>query len=143
MSKTPIKTIGYGGHSRKDLVKLLQKNDVETLIDVRSKPYSGWNRDFNRSNLKFALRRAAIVYEWRGRNIGGLKENIEFDETIVELVKRAGDGEMICLMCSEGDPKACHRDSKLKPNLEIKGGYVSHIYWKKEGKSDPNLLSLI
>jgi uncharacterized protein (DUF488 family) len=111
------------------LIELLKRADIQTVMDCRTKPHSRW-RQFNHSVLAASLLRADIRYEWRGSNIGGLGDNVFFDETLDEIARRATDGERLVLLCSEGKPKDCHRGTILTPELENRGVAVEHLLYE-------------
>jgi uncharacterized protein (DUF488 family) len=130
-NKAPfIASIGHSNVSFERLLELLKEANIQTVIDCRTKPSSRW-RQFNHSQLAASLLRADISYEWRGSNIGGLGENVYFDETLDELAERAVKGERLALLCSEGKPEQCHRGTILTPELENRGIKVEHLLYKQ------------
>jgi uncharacterized protein (DUF488 family) len=128
--KQPIVfSAGHSNVSIDRLLELLKSADITTVIDCRTKPHSRW-RQFNHSALAASLLRADISYEWRGSNVGGLGDNVFFDETLDEIAKRASDGERIALLCSEAKPIDCHRCTILTPELENRGIVVQHLLYE-------------
>jgi len=121
-----IYTIGHSTLTNEEFIKLLKGNKIQTLVDVRTVPYSKWTPQFNRQNLSFDLRLQGIKYEWRGNNLGGKGINVNFEGSIDELAERC-QNEIIVLMCSEADYKKCHRYQLISPNLEKLGVKVKHI----------------
>lgn len=120
------------GHSNKDITEflgLLVRADIQTVIDCRSKPRSRWQQ-YNEIMLNSYLDATRIVYEFRGCNLGGLSGNVYFEETLDELCERAEAGERIALMCSEGDPKNCHRGTVLTPELNNRGIQIEHLLYE-------------
>jgi len=126
-----ILTIGHSNKTSHELIEKLKENKVSILVDVRSKPYSKYNPQFNRELFSQVCRNKGVKYLYRGRNLGGLLENTYYDEAIAELKKMAIEGEVPCVMCSEAEPEKCHRQSKLQPSFEAEGCEVKHILWKK------------
>jgi len=57
---TTIYTIGHSRHPADRFLQLLQANGVEILIDVRRKPWSRFNPQFNRERLAKAVEAAGI-----------------------------------------------------------------------------------
>ena len=51
MTSPTILTIGHSKHSLETLMKLLHRQVVAVVMDVRSQPYSRFNPDFNRESL--------------------------------------------------------------------------------------------
>jgi len=58
-----IYTIGHSTLTNEEFIKLLKGNKIQTLVDVRTVPYSKWTPQFNRQNLSFDLRLQGIKYE--------------------------------------------------------------------------------
>lgn len=131
-NKRPIiASIGHSNVSIDRLIELLKTANIKTVVDCRTKPYSRW-RQFNHSQLAASLLHADILYEWRGTNIGGLGDNIDFDETLDELAKRAESNERLALLCSEGKPQDCHRGTILTPELEKRGITIKHLLYDNQ-----------
>lgn len=126
-----IYSAGHSNVSSDSLIELLKSVDVKTVVDCRTKPYSRW-RQFNQSQLAASLLRADIAYEWRGANIGGLGDNLNFDGALDELAKRAKCGDRLALLCSEGKPQDCHRGTILTPELEKRGVTVTHLLYDSQ-----------
>lgn len=121
------------GHSNKDIgefLKLLCEANIQTVIDCRSKPRSRWYQ-FNQTMLDDYLEAKGITYEYRGGNLGGLSGNVYFDETLDELRARSVAGERLALMCSESDPRKCHRGLVLTPELNNRAVRVEHLLYQK------------
>jgi len=123
-----IFTIGHSVVETKIFIKKLQENKIDILVDVRTKPYSSRVTQFNRETLSTELNRHEILYLYRGKNLGGLGENTNFNETIKELIALSKK-KNIALMCSEGNYQKCHRYLMLMPEFESKGITVEHISW--------------
>jgi uncharacterized protein (DUF488 family) len=124
-----VYTVGHSNKGSDELAALLVEAGIETIVDVRSRPYSRWNPQFNRETLKATLEVAGIGYDYRGKNLGGLDGNVHFHETIDELVRRAGSDERLAVMCSEGSHLKCHRHSDLEPAFLRAGADVAHLQW--------------
>jgi len=123
-------TIFSIGHSRRAFSEFLQKlkeSKIDTLIDIRTYPRSRFCPQFNRKALSEELSKAGITYIFKGSNLGGLGENVNYEETIDELVGMVRGGKNICVCCSEADYKKCHRYEMLTPSFEERGLKVNHI----------------
>jgi uncharacterized protein (DUF488 family) len=121
-------SIGHSTRTVGEFLKKLVENDIEAVIDVRSRPYSSRFPHFNRHALYRSLSEVNISYIFKGNNLGGLDENVDFDKAIdevYELSKR----KRVVLLCSEGDFHKCHRYNTLAPILEDKGAKMYHILW--------------
>lgn len=111
-----ILTIGHSNLSQAEFLALLKQHDVVTLIDVRSKPYSSYSPHFSKRELESAVNSIGVRYQWEGRMLGGLDaincadpEFVKAMENVLSLQELGS----VCLMCSEKNPAACHRASKL------------------------------
>lgn len=130
MSNSTIFTIGHSLTSIEDFIKTLNQNKISILVDVRTYPRSNRARQFNQDSLSEKLSKVGIQYLYKGNNLGGLEENIDFDKTILEISQMATD-KRIVLMCSEGNPKKCHRYSILTPAFKKQGLIVEHLISEK------------
>ncbi len=132
MTTPPILyTIGHSVRKSKEVIDKLLERQITVLVDVRSRPYSKYNPQFNRESFRDEITENGIQYVYRGRNLGGLDKNIKWDEAISELIVAANKGKRVCVMCSEGNPNDCHRKSKIEPAISSRGVYVHHILWTK------------
>jgi uncharacterized protein (DUF488 family) len=124
-----IWTIGTSNRPLKDFLALLAKYQIETLVDCRTYPRSRWSPQYNSKSLLEATNLAGISYELQSEHLGGLKPNVDYQETIDEYVQRAKAGERIAVTCSEASPDKCHRKSMLTPSFVASGLEVHHILW--------------
>lgn len=125
-SRYAVLTVGHSNHSSETFIKLLIDHGVETAVDVRSAPYSRFSPQFNREQLKIDLKAHDMGYVFLGRELGARsKDPSHYDESGRVLYSRlAKTGPFrrgldrvvhdaaehrVALMCSEGEPLACHR----------------------------------
>ena len=136
-------TIGHSTHSIDEFIALLNMHNINAVCDVRSDPYSRYNPQFNRENLKPELKRHGIAYVFLGKELGprsedpGCYENgkVRYDrlaETTLfqEGLMRVKEGVKfyrIALMCSEKDPVMCHRTILVCRHLRKEGMRIRHI----------------
>jgi uncharacterized protein (DUF488 family) len=129
-------TIGHSNHSLEKFIRLLEENNIGTLVDVRTVPYSRHNPQFNKENLEFALSEREILYVFAGKYLGGRPsdpacyksrtlpvEGADYLHEVdyPEVMKRAwflrgmdrllelADERTTVIMCSEENPAECHR----------------------------------
>jgi hypothetical protein len=143
-----IFTIGHSNHAAESFLALLRHHGLEILVDVRSAPYSRYVPHFSREALSADLDDAGIRYVWAGSSLGGRpadsacyrdgmvrKGNVDYEvmarkasyqEGVQQLVAEAADGPVV-VMCSEEDPRRCHRHHLLEPSLRELGVAVLHI----------------
>lgn len=132
--KPVVWTVGHGTKTTDQLIHVLQEAGVETVWDVRSKPYSRWNPQHNRPALEEALKSAGIGYRFMGNRLGGLDINHGWDGAILELSRTSNTA----VMCSESLPDKCHRHTAIEPDLRRLGVEVKHLnYSPKPPPVDP------
>lgn len=136
-----ILTVGHSNLSLDAFVQLIQSHGVNLIVDVRSIPYSKWHQQFNRHDLKAHLLTKGIEYTWAGKYLGGLgKAEVKTDDPgFMRSMLRVVELSAIykpALMCSEKDPKECHRAMKLTAYLlrNFPSPTVGHIL---QGVPDP------
>jgi uncharacterized protein (DUF488 family) len=140
---SPIFTIGHSTHPVEKLIELLLMHDISVVCDVRSKPYSRMNPQFNREELKDSLKQVNIKYVFLGKELGARSEDkgcyrngqVQYDllaqtklfhEGIRRLKKGAND-HRIALMCAEKEPLECHRTILVSRKLFDDGLSIKHI----------------
>lgn len=139
-----IFTIGHSNTPFEKLSENLKKHGIETVIDVRSAPYSKYASHFNYDSLEGNLSRHGISYEYMGDRLGGrprlskyvnargrpdyeaMAGDEQFQEALDSLLRMA-DGSVLCLICSEEDPARCHRSKLISAQLALRGADVMHI----------------
>ena len=141
---TEIYTIGHSNHTWESFAPLLADNEIELLVDVRTKPVSKYAPFANHRILSDLLEGAGIDYEFMGGPLGGKPDNPamydsrgkpdyhkmraldEFQEAISQLAGMASRRNT-AILCSEEDPSQCHRLLMLGPALEEEGCRLLHI----------------
>jgi uncharacterized protein (DUF488 family) len=126
---TTIFTVGHSNVPKEKLLERLKVFSINRLVDVRTKPYSRYCPQYNKLALSQYLEENGITYDFRGENLGGLGENVDYDENIRDLAALA-ETEKIAVMCSEKDYKQCHRYLMLTPDFEKQGLQVEHISYE-------------
>ena len=140
-----VYTIGYSLHSFEEFVVLLNQHGISAVCDVRSKPYSRMNPQFNRENLKLALRENDIAYVFLGRELGARSEDpscyvhgkVQYDRLAksplfqngIDRVSEGMQDFRLALMCAEKDPLTCHRTILIARQLVKLGVRVEHILY--------------
>lgn len=138
-----IFTVGHSTHAIKAFITLLKQHDITVICDVRSKPYSRVNPQFNREDLKRSLRESGIAYVFLGKELGARSEDpscyedgrVQYDrlaqtELFSQGINRVQEGMKkyrVALMCAEKDPVECHRTILVARHLEALGLTVQHI----------------
>lgn len=143
-------TIGYGSRETGEFIDMLNDYQIDTLVDVRSQPYSRFAPDFCKERLSAILNRSGIDYLFMGNSLGGRPddshcytyspqrkkklldakkcETRDFYQRGISQLKRAvSTGRRIVIMCSELEPHECHRGYVLGKTLDGDEIAVSHI----------------
>ena len=137
-------TVGYGNRSVDQFISVLQANEINELIDVRTAPYSRFKSEFSRDALRAALERHGIGYLFMGDTLGGQPESpacytdgkVDYDKLRKQPFFQAGIDHLktllrptrrLALMCSEGRPEQCHRSKLIGETLDAQGIQVCHI----------------
>lgn len=139
-----IFTIGHSTHSQEHLVRLLLRYGITALCDVRSKPYSRVNPQFNREELSKALRESGIRYVFLGKELGARSEDpgcyengkVRYERLAqtdlflkgLDRVQKGSTEYRIALMCAEKEPLECHRTILVARHLVASGVDVQHIH---------------
>ena len=141
---TEIFTIGHSNHTWESFAPLLAENDIELLVDTRTRPVSRFAPFANHRTLPDLLESAGIDYEFMGGPLGGKPQNPamydsggkpdyhkmrapeEFQEAVSQLAGMASRRRTV-ILCSEEDPSQCHRLLLLGPSLEENGCKLLHI----------------
>lgn len=138
-----IYTVGHSTHPFKRFLGLLQKQGVTAIVDVRSVPYSRFNPQFNREELRSALKAHEIRYVFLGKELGARSDDVNcyvegrvqykllaktalFQSGLTRVIDGAGSHK-IALMCAEKDPINCHRTILVARELVSRGANVTHI----------------
>jgi uncharacterized protein (DUF488 family) len=138
-----IYSIGHSTHPLEHFLSLLRMHAITAVCDVRSKPYSRLNPQYNREVLKNILQESGIAYVFLGTELGARSEDpacFEDGRARYELMaqtelfrgglQRVREGMKrfrVALMCAEKDPVECHRTILVARHLENSGLEVRHI----------------
>lgn len=124
-----IYTIGHSVRAISEFLDKMQEYQIDILVDIRTYPRSRYQPQYNQKALTDTLSSVGVFYIYKGKNLGGKEENIDYEETIDELVDIVVGGERVCVMCSEGDYKKCHRSAMLEPSFRQREIEVEHLTW--------------
>ena len=139
-----IFTIGYAGFEIENFIKVLKEHHINSLIDVRSSPFSKFHSDYNKPLLHKTLHERGIIYRNYNREFGARQENkmyypngyLDFSmftrsrmfiEGMEKIIKAIPLGYRFVLMCSEKDPITCHRTIMVGKAFSDKGVSINHI----------------
>jgi uncharacterized protein (DUF488 family) len=150
-------TIGHSNHPPEYFVNLLCGHGVTAICDVRSKPFSRLNPQFNREALKLVLQANGIAYVFLGAELGGRSDDpsccergqVQYErlantDLFRQGIQRVQDGmkaHRVALMCAEKEPLECHRAILVARHLAAAGLDVQHIHADGRLESHPAALS--
>ena len=141
-----IYTVGHSIYEIDDFISLLKENNINTIVDVRSTPYSKFASQYNKEALKHYLSENNIYYIFMGDLLGAryddknllfddgkvnfkkVQETKSFQDGITRLDKGIIKGYNISLMCSEKEAFDCHRFGLISEFLTKNSIEVNHIY---------------
>lgn len=144
-------TIGHSNLEIHEFVRLLTREGIELVADVRTSPYSRYVPQFNRDVLAEVLPQHGIRYTFVGDVLGGrpadpccldragnpnyeeMARNVSFLEGVEKIAAQAREC-CVCLLCSEEDPSQCHRGLLIGRVLAERGVAVLHI--RKDGTTE-------
>ena len=159
MKETTIYSIGHGTKKIEDFITELKSFDILYLLDIRSKPFSKWNPQFNKDELKAKLEESGIKYVFVGETLGGLpddrtcydhegkvvydiiKDKDFFKEGLERLTTANRKGIHLAIMCSESKPEECHRSKLIGQELLKERISLKHIISKKLVKSQEIIMN--
>lgn len=138
-----IFTIGHSNHPFSRFIELIQKQGIQMVVDVRSRPYSKYTPYYSKKPLEEGLKEYQVEYVYLGNKIGGKPDDAKFyhdgellyhlmeaDEKYQEglkiLLEIARD-KRIVIMCSEEDPYHCHRHHLISQSLLQNNFQITHI----------------
>jgi uncharacterized protein (DUF488 family) len=148
MINSKLYSIGYGNRSMKQFIEILQKNDIQLLVDVRTNPVSRFKPEFNSKAFQVTLSEYGIQYinkvELGGKpkseefyqngklDYDKLRKSIPYLKGIEYLERGLEFGYRMAVMCSELDFNNCHRNNLIGEDMNRRGWEVIHI--NKQGE---------
>ncbi len=141
-------TIGHSNLEIDNFAALLHRREVETVADVRSRPFSARYPQFSQPGLEALLGERGIGYISLGDDLGGRPDDpavyaagyVDYSlrrksfafrqglERLVALLERT----TVVMMCAEEDPLECHRF--LMNCAELAAWGVAPRHLRKDGR---------
>lgn len=153
MANSTLYSIGHGNKKISDFIDELKSFGIQYLLDIRSKPYSKWSPQFNKTELDVELSKNGISYVFVGDTLGGLpedrscydnngkvvydliKEKEFFKKGLERLVIANEKSIKLAIMCSEAKPEECHRSKLIGQELLKNNISINHIVSTHKKKS--------
>lgn len=146
-----VYTIGHSTQPGEHLASRLQQHAISAVVDIRSTPFSGRHPSYNQPTLRNACRQLGIHYLWM-QELGGRPSHPTMIgpngkaayhlmiadpalQTAWQRIKTGCATERIALLCSEGDPRICHRHRLLWPQCLHTNMDMQHILMNGELQS--------
>jgi uncharacterized protein (DUF488 family) len=141
-----IFTIGHSTRPVDEFMKILKKNKIEYLVDVRSYPSSRLFPQYNKNNLKLSLKKNNIKYK-HIEELGGRRHNKSTLDTSIRIrsfssyaaymrtkefliglnkLKKIAKKYRTVIMCAEALWYKCHR-RMISDRLTYDGWKVYHL----------------
>jgi uncharacterized protein (DUF488 family) len=153
-----IFSIGHGNKDIEFFIQELKSFNIGFLIDIRTKPFSKWNPNFNQDMLKFLIIKQTIKYVYMGEDLGGLPKDIScytngkvdydilktkdfFQKGLERLLIADKKAINVAIMCSESNPAECHRTKLIGIELQKKEVNLRHIVGIGKEKSQSQVIA--
>jgi uncharacterized protein (DUF488 family) len=135
-------TIGHSNHPIELFLEVLGRQGIQSVADVRSRPYSRFVPHFSKGSLERLLRAQGIGYLYFGLELGGKPVRGEassgaadYTSRVAEPGFRAGIERLLAaaseqrtaLLCRERDPLDCHRFHLICRYVTPLGPDIRHI----------------
>lgn len=144
MHEKQIFTIGHSNSMLEVFLRLLNAHRIDVLVDVRSHPHSRYASQFDQAHLTSVLMNSGIHYIYMGNELGGRPNGSQYyDETGHVIYSKLAESDLfkdgisrllfgirshrVAIMCSEEDPKYCHRRLLVSRVLANYGVRSNHI----------------
>jgi len=138
-----VYTIGHSNGTAERLIDLLRQHEITAVADVRSRPYSRFNPQFNRETFAATLKNSGLEYVFLGQELGArsgdptcyrdgraqysLMAKTPVFARGIERLLTGTDRHNVAIMCAEKEPLACHRFLLISRHLHEMGVKVVHI----------------
>jgi uncharacterized protein (DUF488 family) len=131
-----IYTIGHSSHTIEYFLNLLIKHSINTIVDIRSVPFSKYVPHFNKDTIKGILYQNKTNYVYMGAELGIVQEDKDYTKILTSNQFNRGINRIrlgieknycIAIMCTEKDPVDCHRSLLPSKVLHDNGINVFHI----------------
>ena len=159
MEHTTVYSIGHGNKNIEEFIAELKAFNIQYLLDIRSRPFSKWNSQYNQNELKLDLEKNNIKYVFVGDVLGGLpndrscynsdgkvvyeliKDKDFFKNGLQRLVTANEKKINIAIMCSESKPEECHRSKLIGEELLKKNISIIHIISRNTTKTQETVIN--
>ena len=140
---TTLYSIGHSNHPIEEFLRLLTGAGITAIADVRSRPFSRRNPQFNKDRLAATLAEHGIAYVFLGSELGARSDDpscyeggkVQYGRLMatplfksgIERVLLGAQKYRVALMCAEKEPLNCHRTLLVSRALEKHAVSVMHL----------------
>lgn len=148
--KLKVFTVGHSTHPIEKFISMINHHEIDAIADVRSSPYSKYNSQYNRENLKQKLSENNIKYVFLGKELGARSDNpccykhgkVDYNlladtplfKSGIRRVLKGANKMNLALMCAEAEPLDCHRTILISKELSETNIQIFHIL--KDAKAE-------
>lgn len=156
-----IYTLGHSNYPFDKLIKILQKYNINCVVDIRPIPYSKYNTQYNKELFQENLKKLGYTYIYMADEFGAKRKTrksynkegyADFEKVILEDDFKKGvqrlkvgcdKGYKIVLLAAMQDPIRCPRAILVGKQLVKEGFNVKHIMHEGNLKSQTDLEELL
>ena len=156
-----IYTLGHSNYPFDKLIKILQKYNINCVVDIRAIPYSKYNTQYNKELFQENLKKLGYTYIYMADEFGAKRKTREsyndegyanFEKVVLEDDFKKGvqrlkvgcdKGYKIVLLAAMQDPIRCPRAILVGKQLVKEGFNVKHIMHEGNLKSQTDLEELL
>ncbi len=158
--ESTLYSIGHGNKKIAEFEQELLSFGITYLLDIRTKPYSKWNPDFNQDRLQTLLNQVHIKYVYMGNVLGGMPQDTScytdghidyakmsekdfFTQGLKRLIIAGQKSIKLAVMCSESDPAMCHRSKLIGQELLKNHIVMNHIVGINKKKNQYEVINTL
>jgi uncharacterized protein (DUF488 family) len=155
-----VYTLGHAQGTFDNFAEALLAREITLAVDVRSKPWLKWAKQFNKEEVEALLPQAGIEYLWLGEHLGGRPEGDQFYDAenhalyqpiseqlwflkAIGRVEYEAERRNVALFCVEELPEKCHRFHLLGRVLHARRANVLHLRGSGTAESQANVAERI
>lgn len=127
-----IYTLGTSGRNETEFWRILQKYQIQAIVDVRRFPTSRLEH-FKKENLSKLCKKNRVEYIYLGNELGGYRkegyQQFTAGETFkkgIQILQKIAEEKTTCILCAERWVGRCHRRF-ITNELSKNGIEVIHI----------------
>lgn len=157
MIKIEIYTLGHSNYPFDKLIEILNKYNINCLVDIRAIPYSKYNTQYNKEFFQSNLKKLGYTYIYMADEFGAKRKTREsynnegyadFEKVIFEDDFKRGiqrlkigceKGYKIVLLAAMQEPIRCPRAILVGIQLVKEGFDVKHIMHEGDLKTQDDL----